>query len=108
MARAEKNSFVLYYELEAQTSILSDEQLGWLLRAVFAYEIRGEYPNFKDDQLLLMCFQFVKTTLDINREKYIERCEVNRENGRLGGRPKKQSYEEPKTNTYEDEAEVPF
>ena len=99
MARAEKNSFIIHYDLEEQTSLLSDEQLGKLLRAVFGYEIRGEYPDFNGDQMLLMCFQFVKTTLDINREKYIERCEKNAENGKKGGRPPKAPSESNDENT---------
>ncbi len=98
MAKTEKRSFVLHYDLEAQTAILSDAQLGRLLRAVFAYEIRGEFPELDDDGMLLMCFQFVKTTLDINRQKYEERCEQNAENGKKGGRPPK-SQNADKTET---------
>jgi hypothetical protein len=106
MARSKKSSFVLYYELEAQTSILSNEQLGRLIRAVFAYEIRGECTAFEDDLMLQMCFQFVKATLDVNKEKYKERCEINRENGKSGGRPK--INELPKNDSYGEEPDVEF
>ena len=109
MARAEKNSFIIHYDLEEQPSILSDEQIGKLLRAVFGYEIRGEYPDFNGDQMLLMCFQFVKTTLDINREKYFERCEKNAENGKKGGRPPNKSTPEnnDETTTYSSSIPIP-
>lgn len=108
MARAEKNSFVLYYELEQQTELLTNAQLGRLLRGVFGYEIRGEVPNFEDDKMLLMCFQFVKTTLDINFEKYNERCEMNRLNGRKGGRPPKEKPESnDETTTYSGSVPIP-
>jgi len=90
MAKSEKNSFVIYHDLEEQTSLLSDEQLGRLLRAIFAYEKRGECPDFADDGMLLICFQFVRTTLDVNRRRYEEKCAKNAENGKKGGRPKKE------------------
>ena len=96
MARSEKKSFVLYYDLEQHVQLLSDEQLGRLLRAVFAYEIRGEIPNFNDD-LLSLCFSFIKVQLDIDKEKYRERCEKNTENEKKGGRPQKNQ------STYETE-----
>ena len=97
MARAEKKSFVLYYDLEQHAQLLSDEQLGRLLRAVFAYEIRGEIPEFNDD-LLSLSFSFIKVQLDIDKAKYKERCEKNTENGKKGGRPPKNpSTNEPHT-----------
>lgn len=109
MARSEKNSFIVYYDLEKQTLLLSDEQMGKLFRAMFAYEVRGECPNFDNDQMLLMTFQFVKTTLDINREKYIETCHTNSENGKKGGRPsnKNNSSRNDATITYSDRIQIP-
>lgn len=89
MARSEKNSLVIYYDLEEQTQQLSNEQLGKLLRGMLAYEKRQEYPEFDGDQMLIACFGFVKVTLDINREKYNERCEQNRINGKQGGKGNK-------------------
>ena len=41
-----KSSFILYYEYEEQLSILSDEEMGKLIRAVFNYEKTGIVPNF--------------------------------------------------------------
>lgn len=95
MARSEKKSFVLYYDLEQHVQLLSDEQLGRLLRAVFAYEIRGEITEF-NDPMLSLCFSFIKVQLDIDNEKYRERCEKNTENGKNGGRPpKNNNFDEP-------------
>ena len=39
----EKNSFVLYYDLEDILLDLSDSQIAELFRAIFAYEKRGEF-----------------------------------------------------------------
>ena len=82
-----KDGFI-YYDLEDQTSILTDEQLGRLLRAMFAYEKRGQEPDFKKEPILSTCFNFVKVILDVNTRKYVERCKKNAENGKKGGRPK--------------------
>lgn len=81
--RKEKSSFVIYYDFERQTENLSDEQLGRLLRIMFDYEIREIEPDKSDE--LFMAFQFVKTYLDINKEKYAEICEQNAKNGKKGG-----------------------
>lgn len=96
--KAKKNSFIVYYDLESQTELLSDEQLGKLLRALFIYEIHGKEPIF-DDDIVKASFQFIKVTLDINREKYDEKCKRNAENGKKGGRPKKESKNGNTVNT---------
>lgn len=108
MARSEKKSFVLYYDLEQHVQLLSNEQLGRLLRAVFAYEIRGEIPVFNDD-LLSLCFSFIKVQLDIDKEKYRERCEKNTENGKKGGRPpKSQNADETETEDTNTHNHIPI
>lgn len=80
-----KNSFLIYYEYEEQLSILSDEQLGILLRAIFKYEKYNEIPKL--DGVLQLAFMFIKGNLDRDREKYDKRCETSAINGKLGGRP---------------------
>lgn len=80
-----KNSFLIYYEYEEQLSILSDEQLGILLRAIFKYEKYNEIPKL--DGVLQLAFMFIKGNLDRDREKYDKRCETSANNGKLGGRP---------------------
>ena len=89
MAKSEKNSFLLYYDYEESVLLLNMEQRGRLFSALFAYEKRGETPDIEDDNMLKMCFSFIKTSLDNNREKYNERCRKNTENGKKGGRPSK-------------------
>lgn len=83
-----KNSFLIYYEYEEQLSILSDEELGQLIRAIFKYEKNNEMPNFKG--VLQIAFLFIKGNLDRDREKYDKRCETSAVNGKLGGRPPKE------------------
>ena len=99
MAKSEKNSFLIYYDHEGPISKLNDEQRGKLFSALFAYEKRGELTDFKDDDMLMMCFSFIKISLDNNREKYNERCEKNTENGKKGGRPPKAAIPIPPSGT---------
>ena len=83
-----KNSFLIYTDYEAQFNLLTDEQLGQLIRAIMKYEKTGEIPQL--DGMLKMAFSFIKTQLDRDRGKYEEKCAKNRENAKRGGRPKKQ------------------
>lgn len=62
------------------------EQRGILFTAIYSYELGEELPEM--DPLTEMCFGFIKSSLDANAEKYESRCEINRENGGKGGRPR--------------------
>lgn len=72
-----KNSFVIYYDLEEQTQDFSNEQLGKLLRAAFAYEKRDELVDI-DDPVVKAAFSFVRVQLREGKHKYEERCEKNK------------------------------
>lgn len=86
-----KDSFLLYYEWEDNLSDLTDDQLGSLLRALFAYEKRSEQYMGTDPEVR-MAFRFVKGTLDRNREKYDATVEKRREAGRKGGKKRKNGH----------------
>ena len=66
---------------------LTDEEAGQLLKNMF---------NFSLDQPLIdtsiivetICDMGVFKTIEINKNKYIDKCRVNAENGKRGGRPK--------------------
>lgn len=73
-----KNSFIMYYEWEETFSRLSDAQLGALLRAIYAYERRGEeYAG--TDEAVRMSLAFVCPALARNAEKYRETCELRKQ-----------------------------
>lgn len=84
----DKNSFLIYLDYEEQFDLLTDEQIGQLMRAIMKYEKTKEIPQL--DGMLKMAFSFIKTQLDRDRKKYEKKCERNKENGAKGGRPKKQ------------------
>lgn len=97
----EKNSFLIYLDYEEQFRLLSDEQIGQLMRAIIKYEKTRELPKLEG--MLKMAFSFIKTQLDRDREKYESKCEKNKQNGKMGGRPKKE--EKQKDNSGEEKTE---
>ncbi len=86
MEKLEKNSFLMYTDYDEHFDLLSDEEVGKLMRAIIKYEKTGEVPQL--DGMMKMAFSFIKTQLDIDREKYVKKCNRNKENGTRGGRPK--------------------
>lgn len=97
-----KNTLILYHEYLEHFEYLSDEELGQLLRAIIRYDMDGEVPSF-DNRAVQMAFSFIKTNLDIDREKYAERCKTNRRNGSKGGR--KVDKEEVEASSEDGECE---
>lgn len=95
----DKNSFLMYLDYEEQFNLLTDEQIGQLMRAIIKYEKTRQVPELVDG-MVKMSFSFIKTQLDKDREKYNQKCEENRENGKKGGRPRKKSNEFKKTERF--------
>lgn len=94
----EKISFLMYLDYEEHFKLMTDEQLGQLLRAIMEYEKTREVPQL--DGMVKMAFSFIKAQLDRDREKYEEKCAKNKENGKLGGRPKKNQTDIEKTERF--------
>lgn len=80
-----QDTFILRLDFFPQVKMLSLEQRGALLTAIFAYSAGEELPDM--DAVTTMCFGFIKASLDANAEKYQAKCAKNSENGRRGGRP---------------------
>lgn len=106
MASDRKNSFLLYFELREQIGDLSDEQVGKLLRGVLDYEIDRIVPEFEDLELR-MAFKFVKVSLDVNRQKYEEKCEKARQSRNQGYEKYKQQAEKQTNSFYPERPSVP-
>ena len=101
----DKNSFVLYTNFHAQFAMLSAEERGDLILAIFEYEKTGEVQT-PLTPLPALAFSFIKDTLDRDRASYEERCERNRENGKKGGRPKKDAPQK-KTQGFSEKPKKP-
>ena len=85
MTNHNQDTFILRLDFFPQVKMLSREQRGDLLTAIFAYSAGEELPDM--DDVTRMCFGFIKTSLDANAERYQAKCAKNRENGSRGGRP---------------------
>lgn len=81
-----KDTFILRTSYLEQIGLLSLEQRGVLLTAVFNYAAGHELPDM--DGMVQMAFAFIRADLDRDAEKYERVCEVRREAGKKGGRPK--------------------
>lgn len=73
-----KGNFILYLEHQAIFEMLTDEQAGQLIKAIFQYERSGEMP--KMDKFINLAFIPIMQTLDKNRAKYENTCKKNQEN----------------------------
>lgn len=92
-----KDSFVLYTEYIEQIELLSMEQRGILLTAIFAYVSDAELPDM--DGITKMAFAFIKSRIDKDIEKYAKTIEKRKEAGKLGGRPKANGFSEKQEKT---------
>lgn len=86
-----KDNFLLKKSQQQVFEELSNNDAGLLIKGIFNYVNTG---NSGLDGYLKAIFIPIKIEIDKNEERYEEVCKRNRENGRLGGRPKKEEIEE--------------
>ncbi|MBR4929716.1 MAG: hypothetical protein IKZ00_02830, partial [Bacteroidaceae bacterium] len=84
---ADKKSFVLYCDYRKHFSLLSPEDQGRLIMAIFEYVETGTEPQL--EAMPLMAFSFIRAQLDRDIDKYREICRKRKEAGSKGGRPPK-------------------
>jgi len=95
---ASKDSVVFYQgQIEICRKYFSAEQFGRLMGALFSFN-NGEDPEVDDD--IAIAFEFMTLQMKIDRKKYDETCKKNRENGKKGGRPKKDEEKPKKANGF--------
>lgn len=82
-------SFLLYNDLETPFNFLSLEDRGRLITYIFQYVRLGEVDLSEASDLVGLAFSMIKVYLDRDREQYEEKCRINAENGKKGGRPRK-------------------
>lgn len=81
--------FFTYFHHAEPLEMLSDEQAGRLYKALMRYGNTGEEADFEGDCALNVMFSLFKKEIDYNFERYAEICEIRREVGKKGGRPRK-------------------
>ena len=80
--------FIVYRKFYMGISLLSCEQKGKLLEALFADMGEGEMPIL--DPVTQAIFSMMLPSVHDAQYSFSRRSEASRENGRLGGRPKKE------------------
>ncbi|MBQ7025185.1 MAG: hypothetical protein IJN31_01140 [Peptococcaceae bacterium] len=83
-AAEEKISFVLYSSYEEQLNLLSNEQAGELMKAIFVYARTGEKQC--QDPMVTMMLGFISYQMDIDARKYAESKERRREAASRAGK----------------------
>ena len=94
-----RDSFVLYDNYNEQIKILSMEERGQLLTAIFSFRNEEEIPNMSGATKIL--FSFIKGQIERDDIKYRDVCEKRAQGGikgaefgKLGGRPKKEKSQD--------------
>lgn len=82
----ERNTFVFYKDwMDAIKGLPDDVRLD-IYEGVIEYATTGNVRGLKS--MASVAFNFIKTTIDRDTEKYVSIAEKNRVNGSKGGRPK--------------------
>ena len=84
----DKKSFILFADYKQHTDLLSIEEKGYLLDAIFKY---ANNEKVELTGMPKMAFSFIQLQLDRDKIKYDKYIEKQRENGKKGGRPKSKS-----------------
>lgn len=86
-----KKSFLLYFDLCEVFNELTDEQAGQLIKEIINYSNSLTQTNPPKpiglSGLLRALFSPFKNHIDRDFQAYLKKSEVNKENGKLGGRP---------------------
>lgn len=88
---ADKKSFVLYCDYRKHFSLLSPEEQGCLIMAIFEYVETGAEPVL--EAMPLMAFSFIRAQLDRDFASYAETCKRRAEAGRRSGEARRAKAE---------------
>lgn len=99
-----KPSFLVYYDNEIVVLRLPDEEAGRLFKSLFPYGREEIKPDFDKSPALAMAFDILSMAIDRDKEKYVKRCQKNRENikkrwGKTGNQLNTDVYDGKQSNT---------
>ena len=77
-----RKHFYMYHDYWTMFRLLTDDELGKLMRAIFLYETEAALPVGLDEKLNLI-FYTVKDALDREKDRYTAVCNKNKENAKL-------------------------
>ena len=98
-------SFVLYKNRSKEVELLTDEQAGKLLKAIFKYANNEEVPEFEDDIALKIVFSIISDEIGRNQEKYNQKCERIKEAALRREEEKRKSNENPEKHNRAEKAQ---
>lgn len=78
----QKKSFVLYHDYWEFLKLMTDEEVGRFIRAVYMYDREQILPKNLDPKTE-MAFAMIKDRLDGDRQKYEKICKRNSEVARI-------------------------
>ena len=99
-----RTSFIMYHSFNSPFELLDMEQRGILITAIFEYQMYGEV-KISLTPLVNMAFVCIKDTLDRDARAYAETCKRNSENGKRGGRPKRNQAVENQVTQSEEKTD---
>ncbi|MBQ3137029.1 MAG: hypothetical protein IJB74_06045 [Clostridia bacterium] len=68
-----RKAVLLHYDFYDMFLLLTDEEIGKLIKAAFEYDMNGVLPDF-NDRMLENCFMQIRRFLDRNSAHYDEVC----------------------------------
>lgn len=84
--------FCCYHSYLRKVAKLSDQELGRLFRALLVYSSTGERAQLAGREDI--AFDFIADDIDRAKKAYEQRCAINANNAKNGGRPKKRPVSE--------------
>jgi len=89
----DRTSFIFHYEYAEYFAELTGEEIGQLIPAIIAYDRDGVKLELTGK--VQMAFLAIRLRLDKDRKEWEKKCQKNRNNGRMGGRPVKAAEDQP-------------
>lgn len=105
MDQPSKLSFILYTELADDFEMLTDQEAGIVIKAVFEYTKTGTVPAFEDRTLQLV-FNHIKSTIDRNSEKWETKKERRSQAGKAGAEQRWKHQEQNNAIATDDMAKM--
>lgn len=91
-----RKSFILHIDSLGILDELTDEQAGQLFKLIYSYHNPNKPKETQITQLVNLAFYPFKSQFERDLQSYNNVCDRNKNNGMLGGRPKKNNPEKPK------------
>ena len=84
-----KKAFMLYHDSKNVWDKMSNERAGILIKSIFSYKVNGIVPSDLEERGLDLIMESLICQFKRDDEKWENRANASRENGKAGGRPRK-------------------